>query len=41
MYMLASRLIPIINIWEQRELLLYKIHKVYHRAHVLVLGKPE
>ena len=40
-FMLAMRLVPVINIWEQRELLLYKLHKRYHRATVLVLGKPE
>ena len=40
-YMLISRVIPIINIWEQKELLLYKLHKKYHRATVMVLGKPE
>ena len=40
-YLLASRLLPIISIWEQKELLLYKIHKPFHRTEVLVLGKPE
>ena len=40
-YLVASRLIPIVNIWEQRELLLYKIHKPFHRAEVLVLGKKD
>jgi hypothetical protein len=41
LYMLISRVVPIINIWEQKELLLYKVHKKYHRATVMVLGKPD
>jgi len=40
-YILASRVFPIVNIWEQRELLLYRVHKRFHRAEVVVLGKPE
>ena len=40
-YLLASRLIPVINIWEQKELLLYKIHKPFHRTEVMVLGKRD
>ena len=40
-YMLASRVFPPINIWEQKELLLYKVHKRFHRAEVLVLAKPD
>ena len=40
-YLLASRIFPPINIWEQKELLLYKVHKRFHRTEVLVLGKPE
>ncbi|MDP7578242.1 MAG: polysulfide reductase NrfD [SAR202 cluster bacterium] len=40
-YMLATRIFPIINIWEQKELLLYKFHKKLHRTEVLVLGKPD
>ena len=40
-YMLASKIFPPINIWEQKELLLYKVHKPFHRTEVLVLGKPE
>ncbi|SVD93512.1 uncharacterized protein METZ01_LOCUS446366 [marine metagenome] len=39
--MLATRIFPIINIWEQKELLLYKFHKKLHRTEVLVLGKPD
>lgn len=39
-YMLASRIIPPMNMWEQKELMLYKFHKAYHRTEVLVLGKP-
>jgi|TARA_B100001971_G_scaffold197292_1_gene205834 Ni/Fe-hydrogenase subunit HybB-like protein len=40
-YMLATRIFPVINIWEQKELLLYKFHKKLHRTEVLVLGKPD
>ena len=40
-YLLATRIIPVINIWEQKELLLYKIHKPFHRTEVMVLGKRE
>ena len=39
-YLLFARLIPPMNIWEQKELMLYKVHKTYHRTQVLVLGKP-
>ena len=41
LYLLASRVIPIVNIWEQRELLLYKVHKPFHRTEVMVLGKRD
>ena len=40
-YLLASRVLPGISIWEQKELLLYKSHKPFHRTEVLVLGKPD
>ena len=40
-YLLATRIFPVINIWEQRELLLYKIHKPFHRTEVMVLGKRD
>ena len=40
-YMLATRVIPPMNIWEHKELLLYKVHKRFHRTEVLVLAKPE
>jgi len=40
-YLFASRIIPIMNIWEQRELLMYKFHKTFHRTEVLVIGKPD
>lgn len=39
-YLLFSRLIPPMNVWEQKELMLYKVHKPFHRARLLVLGKP-
>ena len=41
LYMLVSRVIPPVNIWEQKELLLYKVHKPFHRTEVMVLGKPD
>ena len=41
LYLLASRIFPILNIWEQRELLMYKFHKTFHRTEVMVLGKPD
>ena len=41
-YMLAARLFPIVNIWEQRELQLYdQGHVQNHRGHVRVMGKSE
>lgn len=42
LYMLAARLFPIVNIWEQRELQLYdQGHVQNHRGHVRVMGKSE
>ena len=41
LYMLGTRIIPPVNIWEQKEVLLYRIHKPFHRTEVQVLGKPE
>jgi Ni/Fe-hydrogenase subunit HybB-like protein len=41
LYLLAARIIPIFNIWEQRELKLYQVHKRFHRTEVQVLGKPD
>ena len=40
-YLLVSRIVPVINIWEQKEVLLYRIHKPFHRTEVLVLGKKD
>lgn len=40
-YMLAARFIPPINIWEQKELKLYQVHKKFHRTEVQILGKPD
>ena len=40
-YLLASRIIPVINIWEQREILLYKVHKKFFRTEVMILGKKD
>ena len=40
-YLIATRIFPVVNIWEQREVLLYRVHKPFHRTEVLVLGKPD
>ena len=40
-YLLATRIIPPVSVWEQRELLLYKVHKTFHRTEVMVLGKRD
>ena len=40
-FLMATRLVPVMNFWEQKELLLYKLHKPFHRTEVMVLGKPE
>ena len=40
-YLLASKVLPAINIWEQKELLLYRVHKPFHRIEVMVLGKRD
>ena len=40
-FILASRLIPAVSIWEQTELLLYKIHRPFHRTEFVVLGKKD
>ena len=39
-YLLATRIIPTVNVWERKEYLLYKAEIQFHRAKVLVLGKP-
>jgi hypothetical protein len=39
LFMMATRLLPAINVWEQKELLLYKAEIQYHRTKVTVLGK--
>ena len=40
-YMLGTRIIPPINVWEQKEVTLYRFHKPFHRTEVQVLGKPD
>ena len=40
-FLIATRIFPVINIWEQREFTLYRRHKKFHRTEVLVLGKPD
>ena len=39
--LLVARLVPVVSMWEQVELLLYKVHRKFHRTEVLVLGKPD
>ena len=41
LFILACRLIPAVSIWEQTELLLYKVHRPFHRTEFLVLGKKD
>jgi len=41
LYLVVAKFIPLVNIVEQKELLLYKFHKEFHRTKVMVLGKPE
>ena len=40
-YLLASKVLPVINVWEQKEVLLYRVHKPFHRIEVLILGKRD
>ncbi len=40
-FLLATRIIPVVNIWEQREILLYRVHKPFHRTEVQILGKRD
>ena len=40
-YMLATRLFPAVNVWEQKEMLRYQWHKRFHRTEVRVLAKPD
>ena len=40
-YLLAARVIPIVNIWERKEGSMYEWHKPFHRTEVRVLAKPE
>ncbi len=40
-YLLATKVFPPINIWEQKEILLYQWHKKFHRTEVRVLAKPD
>ncbi|MDA1188269.1 MAG: hypothetical protein O2854_01120 [Chloroflexi bacterium] len=40
-YLLASRIIPIMSIWEKKEMLMYEVHRPLHRIHVRILGKPD
>ena len=41
LYLLATRLIPPINVWEQKEVLLYQFHKRFIRTEVKILGKKD
>ena len=40
-YLLATKVIPAVNLWEQKELLLYSVHKRFHRTEVHIMGKPD
>ena len=40
-FMLATRVFPVVNVWEQRELLLYRFHKPFFRTEVQILGKRD
>tara|TARA_B100001750_G_C14883231_1_gene291510 strand:- start:47 stop:265 length:219 start_codon:yes stop_codon:yes gene_type:complete len=40
-YLLVSKIVPVINIWEQREVLLYRVHKKFFRTEVMILGKKD
>ncbi|MCI0440382.1 MAG: hypothetical protein L0177_14805 [Chloroflexi bacterium] len=40
-YLLASKVIPVVSIWAQRELRIYAAHRPFHRIGVRVLGKPD
>ena len=40
-FMLATKVFPPVNVWEQKELLMYQWHKRFHRTEVRVLAKPE
>lgn len=40
-YMLASRIVPVMSIWEMRELRLYQRAGTLVRKKVMILGKPE
>ena len=40
-YLLATRIVPVVSIWEQKEMLLYRVHKVFHRTEVVVMGKRD
>ena len=39
-FMFATRIIPAVNIWEQKEMLLYEGEEQFHRTKVKVMGKP-
>ena len=39
-FMFATRIIPAVNIWEQKEILLYEAEEQFHRTKVKVMGKP-
>ena len=40
-YLLATKVFPIVNIWERKEGSMYEWHKPFHRTEVKVLAKPE
>ena len=40
-YMLATRLLPVLSLWEVKEGALYQKWGRLHRGEYLILGKPE
>ena len=40
-YLLAARVVPVISIWEMRELRLYQVPRQFLRRRVVNLGKPD
>ena len=40
-YLLASRIVPVVSMWEMKELKLYQVPRQFLRRRVVTLGKPE
>ncbi|MDO8532984.1 MAG: hypothetical protein Q7T26_12620 [Dehalococcoidia bacterium] len=41
LYLLATRIIPVVSVWEVKEMLHYRVVRTFMRAKVVVLAKPE